>query len=290
MDDHDLGGFSIIHQISIYTDIHIALSPNTMDLDLPLGRPNSIISKKHTSRTGTTYQEAIYHGDPLLFLDKSIRTCIFEYVLSDYPELSYLEVPDTKDFTYPCHTQFNDLWYTETCEIMIKNATFSISSDAAIFNLMVFLNEFKAHESYENVLSLELTGLDLFEKGEFSSNATKHFRRCPNLRSLSLIMDLNDLVWTYARGGQELDMDAMTKKYDLAIISQLSRLQTVTLNLKPCMSLHKRLVAMESARKQAECAGFMASGLDSFWGLKDWLEFQAIEQMRLPDVRCPQLN
>jgi hypothetical protein len=94
---------------------------------------------------------------------------------------------------------------------MIQNTTFTISSDGAIFNLMVFLNEFSDRKGYEAVQSLAFAGrtifgkeesvLGLFEKGEFTSNTTELLRRCPNVKSISLILSMEDLSLNFRDGG-----------------------------------------------------------------------------------------
>jgi hypothetical protein len=198
-------------------------------------------------------------------------------------------VPDTRDFNYPLFIDFNEKWYVEGCQALIQNATFTLATDAAIFNLLVFLREFPDDQGFKNVRSLEFTDLSLFERGTFSSNAAKLLRRCPNLNNLTLIINLNDLLWTYQRGVQELDILAMTKKYDFAAITQLSALYTVNLVLKPFMALEKKLAAMEFDRKLAEVdeRKVKVAGVESFWALKDWLEGLAFEHLTLIEVNCP---
>jgi hypothetical protein len=235
------------------------------------------------------YRDAIKFGDPLTCVPPKIRSIIFTHLLADYPELRYIEVPDARDLTYPQFTQFNDFWYTEACQIMIQRATFSISTDAAVFSLIVFLNEFQPHESYEDVRTLEFTSLTPFEKGEFSANAPTLLRKCTGLRELRLLVDFQDLEWTYTRGGRELDIDAMLGKYDLEAIAQLPNLQTVVLDLAPSMALQKRLAAMEEERADLSALlHCVIPGVGSFWGLKEWLELKALEDMRVLNVVCPE--
>lgn len=250
-----------------------------------------------------TYLGALRRGDVLLCIPGDVRQRIFSYVLTDYSELHYIEVPDTQDFIIPRFMSVGKLWYAEASRVMIQNATISISSDAAIFNLMVVLKHFGKHlaqyekrmdevqvDEYRSVRSLEFTSLDLFEKGEFSSNATKLLRQCTNLRSITLIINLKDLIWMYGRGGRELDLDIMTRKYDFEAITKLPRLEVIDVQLHPCMSLQKSLMRMEEERKEAERSGTILPGVDGFWGMKEWLEIQGLDQMRLIEVKCPKVD
>lgn len=246
-------------------------------------------------RCVVTYLGALRRSDALLCLPRHVRDHIFSYLLADYPQLRYIEMPDILDIWYPPFGYFNHLWYTETCQLIIQNATFSLSSDAAIINLMVFLNEFNTSEvlseGYEKVQSLEFTDLSLFSKGMFSANSTKLLRRCPNIKSISLIIDMKELLWTTERGGQELFVDGIAINYDLAALTELAQLETVRLSLHPYMALSKHLRAMEQERDEVQTrTGCMLPGLDSFWGLKEWLELRALDQGRLIDVHCPSMD
>jgi hypothetical protein len=141
------------------------------------------------------YQKALRKGDPLSCLPRHVRDRIYTHLLNANPELRYIEVPDVLDPAFPVFASFSDEWYTEACQLMIHRATFSISTDCAIFNLICFLDEFEPHEGYQKVTALEFTSLSLLEKGTFTANSTKLLRRCPNLRHLTLLVDLRDLLW-----------------------------------------------------------------------------------------------
>lgn len=262
-----------------------------MDFDpqliLPPSPPASTERKRLTFKSVITYRGAVNRGDVFLCLPRQIRNRIFAYPLADFPELRYIEVPDMKDINYPPFANVSDRWYTEACEAIIQSATFSIATDCAIFNLMVFLNEFQENKEYGKVQSLEFTELSLFERGEFSANSTTLLQRCPNLKNVTLLVSFDDLIWTYERGGRELDVTRMTQKYDLHAITQLPSLETITLSLHPFMALGKRLAIMETERLACEQAGFTVQGLEDFWGLKGWLEMQALMGKRLIDVVCP---
>lgn len=137
-----------------------------------------------------TYMDAVSHGNVLLYLPRCVRKRIFTYLLTDYPELHNIEIPETRDFSkaFPefCHSL--DIIYSDTCLLIIQDTTFTMSSDGAIFNLMVFLNEFSDKKGYEAVQSLEFAGrtifgkeesaLGPFERGEFTSNATELLQQC----------------------------------------------------------------------------------------------------------------
>lgn len=171
--------------------------------------------------------------------------------------------------------------------MLIQNTTFTLSSDAAIFNFMVFLNEFPDNEGYSRVTSVEFTSLSLFEKGVFKSNAAWLLQKCPNVQHLSIIAKLEALKMISPRGWKELDVGKMLRTYDLAKIPQMGQLKQVSLSLEPFMALQKRLVSMEGERRLAEQSRGISVGIESFWGLKEWLEMQALDRMRLIDVKCP---
>jgi hypothetical protein len=249
-----------------------------------------------------TYSEATSRGNLLLCLPRHVRKRIYTYLLAEYPELSNIEIPETGDFSrsFPgfCHSL--DIIYFDTCLLIIENTTFTLSSDGAIFNLMVFLNEFSDKGGYNAVQSLEFAGrtmfgkeetaLGMFEKGKFTSNATELLRRCPNVKNISLVLSMKRLPWTDEDGAQVLNIMKLTKKYDLESIIKLSKLEIVTLSLTPFMALENTVKSMEKTTKNAQRRGFMGPGLEGFWGLKGWMEMQALDQMRLIEVRCPTLE
>lgn len=244
-----------------------------------------------------SYREALFQGDPLQCLPRPIRDQIYtNTILTYYPEFRYIEVPDTRDLNLPLFADFNDKWYVEGCQALIKTATFTLSTDVAIYNLIVFLSEFPDNEGFNNITSLEFTSLSLFSRGPFTPSATHLLRRCSNLKHLTLIINLNDLPFTNSTGVQELDIPALTNTYDLAAITHLGSLHTVDLVLKPFMALEKRLAKMEFERKMAEAANGgrigkgTGTGVECFWGLKDWLEGRAFEEMILIEVRCPRVG
>ncbi|KAF2800505.1 hypothetical protein K505DRAFT_355599 [Melanomma pulvis-pyrius CBS 109.77] len=272
------------------------------DVPYPPSPPASAGSRSKSKRI-ITYLEAANSGNVMLCLPRGIRSRIYALLLADYPELRNIEVPETRDFakTFPefCHSL--DMIYFDTCLLMIKSTTFTISSDSAIFNLMVFLDEFPGNKGYDSVQSLEFAGrtvsgtleetaLSLFEKGKFNSNATELLRRCPNVKEISLVISLDDLPWTFDHGGRTLNIVALTDKYDIASITALTKVEVITLSLKPFMALEKIVRTMEEERKTAQMWGWMGPGLDGFWGLKAWFEEQGLDQMRLIDVRCPSLD
>jgi hypothetical protein len=83
----------------------------------------------------------------------------------------------------------------------------------------------------------------------------------------------------------------MSAKYDLDAIAKMPNLEVVSLMLQPSMSLLKRLAVMEQERVRAERAGGVFFGLNSFWGLKEWLVARALQHtgvQRLA-VICPTL-
>ena len=165
---------------------------------------------------------------------------------------------------------------------------------------MIFLNEFSDKKGYETVQSLEFAGrtifgkeesaLGPFEKSEFTSNATELLRRCQNVRTITLIPSLKDLPFNFGDGGQALDIKKLTKKFNLASIIELHQLEVITLSLRPFMAQEKTIRAMEETMKISQLRGFKGPGLEGFWGLKEWFEMQALDNMRLVEVRCPSLE
>jgi hypothetical protein len=266
--------------------------------------PNSPTSAQPAVRMNlrVTYADVLSHGNVLLYLPRCARKRIYTYLLADYPELRNIEIPEIHDFSkaFPefCHSL--DIIYFDTCLLMIQNTTFTISSDGAIFNLMVFLNEFSDRKGYEAVQSLAFAGrtifgkeesvLGLFEKGEFTSNATELLRRCPNVKSISLILSMEDLSLNFRDGGQALNIMKLTKKVDLASIIKLNQLEIITLTLKPFVALEKTVRSMEETTKIAQLRGFKCSSLEGFWGLKEWFEMQVLNHTRLVEVRCLSLE
>lgn len=236
-----------------------------------------------------TYHEALRRGDILLCLPRNVRDVIYTQLLNDIPELGYIEVPQILDVPFPPFASFSDLWYTEACQLMIERATFSLTTDCALFNLIVFFNEFEQPESYEKATALEFTNLSLFEKSDlgFSANSTKLLRQCPNLKRITLIVDLNDVKWTFKRGGREINIDAMLEKYDLEALTRLGDIEVVAFQFQPSMSLGKQLMKMEAERLGAKHkTGLEFPGPGSFWGLKEWLETKALGNMRILGVVC----
>ncbi|KAF2648836.1 hypothetical protein K491DRAFT_684369 [Lophiostoma macrostomum CBS 122681] len=145
--------FLFVNGEDVLTTIHLPLQPY------------------HNNFTMPSYREAILRGDPLQCIPAHIRKHIFTTLLLTYcPELRYIEVPDTQDFNYPSFIDFNDTWYIEGCQALIQNATFTFATDASIFNLMVFLNEFPDNQGFDNVVSLEFTELALFERAVYRSS------------------------------------------------------------------------------------------------------------------------
>ncbi|KAF2107303.1 hypothetical protein BDV96DRAFT_303980 [Lophiotrema nucula] len=253
-----------------------------------------------------TYGTALRSGNPFLCLPRHIRDKIYTHTLTDFlsSENTFNEVPELRDFTYPDICQVDDLLYNEGCQIVIQNTTFTLVSEQAVFHFMTFLEEFKdgeqidgyegelaTGEGFENVRSLEFVGLGLWEKGVFASAAKMLIKRCPNLASVSLIVDLEDLVWGSGEVGSEINIEFMTKAYDLEALIGLEQLQAVKLGLEPSMSLQKKLARMESERKKAdEQSDRITEGLEGFWGLGQWVQLKCLEQMRTVSVLCPVLD
>lgn len=282
-----------------------SMPTETIDIAATVYQPDTPTSVGLNTETGRriTYADAVSHKNVLMCLPRRVRKRIYTYLLADYPEVHNIEIPETGDFSkaFPdfCHSL--DMVYFDTSLLIIHNTTFTISSDGAIFNLMIFLNEFPDSKGYDAVQSLEFTGrtvlgnqeetaLALFEKGEFAPNATELLRRCPNVKNISLILSLNDLPWTLREGGQAASIAQLTKKYDIASILHLNQLELITLSLKPFMALEKKMKAMEEKTKMAQLKGFEGSGLEGFWGLKYWFEMQALDHMKFIEVRCPSLE
>ncbi|KAF2272863.1 uncharacterized protein EI97DRAFT_445473 [Westerdykella ornata] len=257
-----------------------ALNPSRECLPSDSHKPLKLISI-------ITYRGAVKRGDVFLCLPRQIRNRIFNYVLADFPELLYIEVPDTRDFNIPAPAYVSDRWYTEICQLIIQNATFSIITTSSLYNLMAFLNEFEKGAGYDNLRTAEFTDLGLFERGEFGAPARQLLRRCPNISHVSLLINWNDLLWVLENEVPVLDLDAMTRKFDFQAIARLPNLETVSLNLQPFMALEKRLRCMEAKRLRVAEKGRTFPGLCDFWGLGQWLKRRAQDNMRAIQVHCP---
>ncbi|KAF2263191.1 hypothetical protein CC78DRAFT_545163 [Lojkania enalia] len=255
----------------------------------PPSPPPSQDRKSSDAEQMISYENAVHAGNVFMCLPRSIRNRFYEYALLD-TELNFGDVPDHRDFKYPEICEVDNIFYTEACQVIIKDTTFTLSSDAAIFNLMVFLNEFKNNEGYDGVQHVEFTSLNLFEKDVFSSNAAKLLRRCPNIKSISLLINLDHLIWNDDRRGLELDLHTMARSFDLKVIPGMGDLETVNLDLEPSMALRKKLALMEIARQEYSGMEGMKAGLEVFWGLKDWMEMEALNHGRLITVNCPKVS
>ncbi|ORY18825.1 hypothetical protein BCR34DRAFT_596040 [Clohesyomyces aquaticus] len=236
-----------------------------------------------------SYLGALRRGNVFLYLPRHLRDRIYVLILSE-PELEVVEMPDVRTITNPAICEVSDFFYDEAMPVLVRNTTFSITSDCAVYSLMVLLSEFPKTQGFERVASLELTTLDLFERGEFPSNATALLRRCPSVKRVTLIIHLDELVFTYVRGCREVDMDVMARKFDLKTLATLENLEVLILSLKSFMALQKRIASMEHDRVLDEQMTGTTYGVESFWGLKEWIEMQFLDHMRLVDVHCPKLH
>ncbi|KAF2748928.1 hypothetical protein M011DRAFT_318945 [Sporormia fimetaria CBS 119925] len=257
------------------TDFQHSSSP-TLEPDTGLTfRPRKLVCV-------TTYLGSLHRGDPLTCLPPHTRHIIFSHLLSSYLELQYIEVPDTHDLIFPLFVDFNATWYLEICDLVVRTATFTVGTQAAVFNLLVFLRGLGTH-GLANITTLEVANMRLFgTDGEFKSAASYLLEQCPALEHVVLLWDLDDLVWTYARGGPETDMHAMQRKYDLEALVTHPGLRGVTLKFRPRMALRKRIVSLEEER--VECkkqCGVLLDGVDGFWGMKRGLEERSGGRVRV---------
>lgn len=257
--------------------------------------PSTSLEFNPITKRPITYQNSLNTGNVLLCLPRRIRQRIYSLLLADYPEFYTIEVPDIGDFakTFPPFIHTLDIIYFDACLLLIQNATFTISSSSAIFNLMALLREFTAEKGYKAVRSLDFSGdrgvsaLKMFKKGAFSSNAVRLLTRCSNVTHVSITFDLDELPWTYERGGREVDFGSLIYKYDILSVLALPELEVITLSLKPTMALEKRIKTMEEERIAHMLRGWMGAGADGLWGLKEWFLILADGQRKMIEVRCP---
>lgn len=239
-------------------------------------------------RTVISYRGALNRGNTLLYLPRQVRDLIYTFSLTWEPQFHNIEVPDTKAIRLPDLRHIDHVFYYEVTGLILRNAVFTIPSDVAIYNLFVWLNEWDCGKGYGMLTKLELLGLDLFEKDIFTPNGTKLLRSLPNLRYVELMIDLRELAFTFTHGYRELDVDAMARTYDIASLAAMPLAESVRLTLKPFMALEKRLKKIEQEHEECgEGDGKRIGGLETFWGLKDWLEARSVSEM---EVLCPNME
>jgi hypothetical protein len=268
------------------------MQPSTVPLPInPPSPPSSITAPIFTKtlrlRLVTSYVGALVRGNVLLYLPRHIRNQIYCYILNSEPQYTNIEVPDTTDFSLPDACYVDEKFYHEATQQILQNTTFTLSSDAAVFNLFRWLDDFDGGIGYELVTNLELVGLDMWTKGEFAANATRLLWRCGNIRKVILITDLRDLKFEVRDDVWLLDMDEMRRRYDLESLTRMVRLERIELALKPFMALEKRLRAMGLSGNRSSDGG---TGLEEFWGLKPWLEKWSVGRAGMVHIDCPSMG
>jgi hypothetical protein len=249
---------------------------STSEKPLPL-RTNPVVS----------YADALAHGNPLLYLPRSIRNKIYVLSLSQH-HLTNIEIIETGSILLPQLCSVDHIFHTEVTALLLRTTTFTIPSDAAIFNFFTLLNAYENGAGYSMITKLELVGLAMFERGEFMANGTRLLTRMPNLKEVTVMIDLRDLVFVDGKEegkGKVVDLDDLVGRWDLDGLMGLRGLERIEMVLVPFMALGKMVRELEGdvRRKTGE-------GLEGFRGLKNWIEMRVAERGGVVEVVCPRCN
>ncbi|KAF2689775.1 hypothetical protein K458DRAFT_384413 [Lentithecium fluviatile CBS 122367] len=261
----------------------------------PPSSTTSITSIIHLRiRTVISYRGALTRGNTLLYLPRPIRDRIYHHILTSEPQYVNIEVLDKASFALPEVCTVDHIFHHEVTQQILRHTTFTIPSDAAIFNFFAWLNEFDCGVGYGLLTRLELVGLEMWEKDEFMANAARLLWRCPNVKTIRLVIDLRDLVFVVEDGVWKLDLDALMGKYDLESLTRMAGLERIELELVPLMALEKRLRRMKNESQEREGMRSRERGdkvrLENFWGLKEWLEERAVRGVGKLEVKCPSMD
>ncbi|KAF2726547.1 hypothetical protein EJ04DRAFT_582597 [Polyplosphaeria fusca] len=237
-----------------------------------------------------SYSAALRKGNVFLSLPRNVRDLVYDRTLCD-SEIIFGEVPHIRDFTFPDICQACDLFYGEVCQVLLKSTTFTLSSDPAIFNFMVILEEpdIASNGGGSNVRRLEFTSIRLFERDVFgSSSAAKLIRRCENISFAAILINFEHFKWfKNVDGTMRVDTNAINEQYDVDVLLELKCLDTISLSLHPSMSLQNKIVQVGRCQEDMHPDVRVREGLEGLWGMKAWLEGKAFEAGRIIDVGCP---
>ncbi|PVI05939.1 hypothetical protein DM02DRAFT_667935 [Periconia macrospinosa] len=241
-------------------------------------------------RLVTSYAGACARGNSLLYLPRTLRERIYTSTLTDTesksPRFQDIEVPDIADITLPESCDVDSVFRNEITELLLENSTITITSDAAIYNLRVFLNNVDNGNGFNLVRSLSFSTLGVFVKGPFTANATSLVKKMKSLERVTIMVDLRDVFFFQSIKKEvvaELDIELFTGWFDIEGLLSAKALTTIVLTLQPYLALCKRIYELAGGKGEAG----VEEGLSEFWGLKRWIEEKAAERGRIVEVCCP---
>ena len=169
--------------------------------------------------------------------------------------------------------------------MLLEEATWSVGNAAAVYNLLSFLRNLRpAYCSLETRTlagpkKLEIVGLELWEKSNgFRSDAARLLTRCNRTKEVALVVDIREIPFTRSSGYPAVDLEALEETHDFEQMVEAQKLEGVKIGLIQFMSLERTLGGLRGEKVWAERLmrekGDMleVEGVDTFWGMKEWLE------------------
>ncbi|KAF1978182.1 hypothetical protein BU23DRAFT_654644 [Bimuria novae-zelandiae CBS 107.79] len=251
------------------------------------------------THVGSSYRIALNRGNPFLCLPRPVRDRIHALSLDDNPGWNQVEVPDTGDIALRELTEVSPLFQSDITRLLLQDGVWSVSSAAAIYNLLAFLHRTDEGDARigskrrSTPTEIEFVGLALWENSSaFSSDAARLFARCPGIKEVRLLVDLRELPFTRAPGYPMIDIENLAAQFDLERLAAVRDLQELKISFVPFMALKRRLGGLEGERLWAgrlrREKGDMreVEGMNGFWGLKTWLEEMSEELGYVCDEEC----
>jgi hypothetical protein len=171
---------------------------------------------------------------------------------------------------------------------MLREATWVIASAAAVYNLLAFLHSFTLRNIKLRILNtsgpkrIEIVGLGLLEKSNgFHSDASNLISRCPGIEEIRLLIDIRKVSLTRQDGYPMLDIYALSATHEIGNLANLRGLRVVMIGFLPFMNLRRLLGGLRGEKLWAQRLRTEMGdptelvGIESFWGLRCWLEKQS---------------
>lgn len=171
---------------------------------------------------------------------------------------------------------------------MLLEATWVIASAAAVYNLFAFLHSFTLRniklrtQNTGEPKRIEIVGLGLWEKSNgFPSDAANLLSRCSGIEEIRLFIDLREIPLTRQDGYPMLDISALSATHEIENLTNLRGLRVVMISFLPFMNLRRLLGGLRGEKLWAQrLRNEMGDstelvGIESFWGLRCWLEKQS---------------
>ena len=171
---------------------------------------------------------------------------------------------------------------------MLREATWVIASAAAVYNLLAFLHSFTLRNIKLRILNtsgpkrIEIVGLGLLEKSNgFHSDAANLISRCPGIEEIRLLIDIREVSLTRQDGYPMLDIYALSATHEIGNLANLQGLRVVMIGFLPFMNLRRLLGGLRGEKLWAQRLRTEMGdptelvGIESFWGLRCWLEKQS---------------